>query len=165
MADFPHPPHAAVSLARRCGNLRSTLNSTHLGAMIRSTLPILAAPGNLPSIGGEQSLISNCQKLDFDGNRVRSTKLGITQKRPKDFKKTKIKSCDSSSPTIRIYAPFDPKIPDKLERFSMQGYWFDGSTTAEYIREKYVMDNGREKGNGMLVNPKRVSAHRKGLGG
>ncbi|MFT7670092.1 MAG: hypothetical protein ACI8X5_002799 [Planctomycetota bacterium] len=116
-------------------------------------------------IGGKHSLMSNCQKLDFDGNGVRSTKFEITQKGPKDFKKTKIKSCDFSSPTIRIYAPLDPKSPDKLERFSIQSCWFNGATTPDVIREKYVMDNGREKGNGMLVTLKRVSAGRKGLGG
>ena len=67
-------------------------------------------------LGGARTTIENCRKLNFDGNNVRSQLTELIQKSPKDFKKTKIMSCDFRSKTIRIFAPGDPDKPEKLER-------------------------------------------------
>lgn len=114
---------------------------------------------------GGATLIKDCQKLDFDGNNVRSGKFDLVQPDVKLFKKTKIQNCDFQSRTTRIFAPRNPQKPDKLERIFIHGSWFQGTTEPEEIRQKHVLDSLREEENGMLVSFKKVSPRMRGLGG
>lgn len=116
-------------------------------------------------LAGPLTRIKRCQKLDFDGNNVRSKLFEVLQEDTKDFKKTKIMNCDMRTPTTRIFAPIDPKKPDHLTRFSMQGCWFSGVIEDKAIRAKYVIDNGRDPENGMLVTFRKTSKGARGLGG
>jgi len=116
-------------------------------------------------LAGERTRISNCRKLDFDGNNLRSARFELLQASVKDFAKTKVQSCDFQSGDTRIYAPGDPEEPEKLERFTIHTSWFGGETDADTIRRERVIDGGREEGNGMLVTFKKTSSRMRGLGG
>lgn len=116
-------------------------------------------------LGGPLSKIERCQKLDFDGNNVSSTQFEVLHDDVKDFKKTTIKNCDFHTKDTRLFAPGNPKKPDRLERMTVQGCWFHGATDPEVIRQKYVKYSGREPGNGMLIVFKKPTPRPRGLGG
>lgn len=114
-------------------------------------------------IAGELATISNWTKMTFDGNNVRTPRIEFALPVFGKFSSSAvIKNNDFHCDEITFKCPLDG---DKLERFTLDHNWYRGLVDTKEIVAKIVADNTRFPRIGLLVDCKRTTKGRMGLGG
>lgn len=112
-------------------------------------------------IGGEESSFTDCESLELLTNHTRSERLKLSQTEPGKFGRTKIKNTDFLSKEIVFAAP--PKKPGKAERVKFEVCYFQDADTPEAVRNRIVLDFGRDEGVAVLATFKKLQERPLGL--
>jgi len=113
-------------------------------------------------LAGEESVLSDCGKLVFDGNQVRSTRFEVRQSDPKSFGGTKISNTDFRCGELVLFQPATSGDP---QRVKLDQCWFDGHTEEQAIKSAMLVDCERDEACGVLATFARIQEAPLGFGG
>lgn len=112
-------------------------------------------------LGGEVRF-TDCAKLAFAANNVRSKQVVFEQTEAGRFGKTDISSCDFHGNVVRLLAP--PRA-NKTEKLVLDHCYFRGMEDPETICAELVEDATRNPETGVVAGFKKVVTDPMGLGG
>ncbi len=113
-------------------------------------------------IRGKRCVMTDCDKLTFDANKVKSPSLEFTQTESGRFNKSKMQKCDIYSARVSLSAPADGK---SIERLTIDKCWFRGETTESVLRETVFNDRDDNPEVGVRAKFKKISKSINGLAG
>lgn len=99
-------------------------------------------------LSGAQTSLTDCLKVEFNGNNARSERTVFTQTKYGGFKRTRIGNCD-----FRTQLVFEvPADGTKAERVMLDHSWFGGMTSEKDILRSMIHDQRKDSSVGVMCS-------------